>query len=85
MAGFLANVPAVLAEDGCIEYTATVDAAGFPTSKGSLGEDTFAVVEKWSSIAALQAHAASVHMAAYAAKTRPLMANQMIHVLDRSR
>ena len=82
LTAFLANVPAVLAEDGCIEYTATVDAAGFPASKGSLGEDTFAVVEKWSSVAALQAHAASAHMAAYAAKTRPLKANRMIHVLE---
>ena len=82
LAAFLANVPAVLAEDGCIEYTATIDAAGFPASKGSLGEDSFAVVEKWASVAALQAHAASPHMAAYAAKTKSLLAIRMIHVLE---
>ena len=31
---FQANVPAVHAEAGCIEYGATIDAAGMPASPG---------------------------------------------------
>lgn len=79
---FQANVPAVLAEDGCIEYVATIDAKGMPASKGTFGDDTFVVVEKWASLAALQAHAAAPHMGAYAAKTKELLANRVIHVLE---
>jgi quinol monooxygenase YgiN len=77
---FRANVPAVHAEDGCIEYGATVDAdaGAFQTKFGS---DTFVVVEKWASVDALKAHAASPHMAAYGAKTRPMIASRVIHVL----
>jgi quinol monooxygenase YgiN len=78
---FRANVPAVHAEDGCIEYGATVDAdAGQFQTK--FGPDTFVVVEKWASLDALKAHAASPHMAAYAAKTKPMIAKRVIHVLS---
>jgi quinol monooxygenase YgiN len=79
---YRANRPAVLAEEGCIEYAATVDAAGIPASRGTFGPDTFVVIEKWASLAALQAHAASPHMAAYGAKTKEWTANRMIHVLE---
>ena len=79
---FHANVPAVLAEAGCIEYGATIDAPGLPASPGTLGEDTFVVIEKWADLAALQAHAASPHMKAYAAQVKALTAARVIHVLD---
>ena len=78
---FRANVPAVHAEDGCIEYGATVDAdAGSIQTK--FGADTFVVIEKWASLDALKAHAASPHMVAYGAKTRPMIAKRVIHVLS---
>jgi len=76
---FRANVPAVRAEKGCIEYGAAVDADG-PFAK--FGPDTFVVVEKWESPDALKAHAAAPHMAAYAAKTREHVASRTIHVLS---
>lgn len=79
---FQANVPAVKAEAGCIEYVATIDAAGVPASKGSVGADTFVVVEKWESLSALQAHGASPHMQSYAAATKGLVASRMIHILE---
>lgn len=75
---FRANVPAVKAEQGCIEYGAATDADG-PFAK--FGPDTFVVIEKWESPDALKAHAAAPHMAAYAAKTREHIANRAIHVL----
>jgi len=79
---FNANAVTVRAEDGCIEYVATVDAQGMPASPGTLGDDTFVVVEKWASLAALQAHAAAPHMKAYAASVKELMAKRVIHVLE---
>ncbi|MDM0111786.1 putative quinol monooxygenase [Variovorax sp. J22R133] len=79
---FKANRPAVLAEAGCVEYNATVDAQGMPPSKGTFGEDTFVVVEKWETLDALKAHAVAPHMVAYGAKTKDLVANRVIHVLE---
>ncbi len=75
---FRANVPAVHAEKGCIEYGPAVDAEGMGTK---FGPDTFVVIEKWESPEALKAHAGSPHMAAYAAKTKEMIANRVIHVL----
>jgi quinol monooxygenase YgiN len=79
---FQANVPAVRAEAGCIEYGAAVDAEGIGSFQTKFGPDTFVVIEKWESAAALKAHAAAPHMAAYAAKTKPLLASRVIHVLS---
>ena len=79
---FNANVPAVLAEDGCIEYGATVDAQGMPASRGSVGADTFVVIEKWANLMALQAHSVAPHMKAYAAQVKDIMAGRVIHVLE---
>ncbi len=79
---FKANVPAVHAEAGCIEYDATVDAAGMPDSPGSVGADTFVVIEKWADLPALQAHAVAPHMKAYAERVKPYTAKRVIHVLE---
>jgi quinol monooxygenase YgiN len=72
LAAFRANMPAVHAEAGCVEYGPVIGA--------KFGPDTFVVVEKWESLDHLGAHARSPHMAAYAAKTRDLLANREIHV-----
>jgi quinol monooxygenase YgiN len=79
---FKANVPAVRAEEGCIEYVATVDAEGAGGVQTRFGADTFVVVEKWASLEALQAHAAAPHMKAYAERTKDLIASRVIHVLS---
>ena len=82
LAIFRANVPAVHAEQGCIEYGPVIDAEGMGAIQTRLGPDTFVVVEKWESAEALKAHAAAPHMAAYAAKTRDMIASRVIHVLS---
>jgi quinol monooxygenase YgiN len=79
---FRANMPAVHAEQGCIEYGPAVDAEGMGGFQTKFGRDTFVVIEKWESIDALKAHAAAPHMAAYAAKTKELIASRVIHVLS---
>jgi quinol monooxygenase YgiN len=79
---FRANVPAVRAEQGCIEYGAAIDAEGLSSIQTKVGPDTFVVVEKWESVDALKAHAAAPHMAAYGAKTKEMVASRIIHVLS---
>lgn len=82
LAAFRANMPAVHAEKGCIEYGPAVDADGVGGFQTKFGPDTFVVIEKWESLDALKAHAAAPHMAAYAAKTKDLIASRVIHVLS---
>ncbi len=79
---FRANVPAVKAENGCIEYGAAVDAENALPFQTKWGPDSFLVVEKWASMEALKAHAAAPHMAAYAAKVKELIATRVIHILQ---
>ncbi len=78
---FQANVPAVRAEKGCIEYGAAIDAEPALPIQKKWGADTFLVVEKWESMEALKAHAAAPHMTAYGARTKDLIASRVIHVL----
>ena len=79
---FRANVPAVHAEKGCIEYGAAVDAENALPFQAKWGPDTFLVIEKWDSMDALKAHAAAPHMAAYGAKTKEMIASRVIRVLS---
>ena len=78
---FRANVPAVKAEAGCIEYGPAVDIEPGPKFQTKLGSDAFMVVEKWSDMSALSAHAAAPHMAAYGAKVKDMIASRVIHIL----
>jgi quinol monooxygenase YgiN len=79
---FRANMPAVHAEDGCIEYGPAIDAEGVGPFQTQFGTDTFVVIEKWASLDHLKAHSTSPHMAAYGAKTKALIASRVIHVLS---
>lgn len=78
---FRANMPAVHAEKGCIEYGPAVDAEGMGKIQTPLGPDTFVVIEKWATTDDLKAHAAAPHMATYAAKVKDMLAGRVIHVL----
>lgn len=82
LAAFRANVPAVRAEPGCIEYGAAVDADPALAIQTKYGADTFVAIEKWESLEALKAHGAAPHMAAYGAKVKDLLANRVIHILS---
>jgi quinol monooxygenase YgiN len=79
---FRANVPAVHAEAGCIEYGPAVDADGVGGFQTKFGPDTFLVIEKWESLDHLKAHAGAPHMQAYGAKTKDMIASRVIHVLS---
>lgn len=82
LAFFKANMPAVHAEAGCIEYFPVIDFENAGSAQTPLGENTFVVIEKWESLEHLRAHAAAPHMSAYAANVRDLLASRVIHVLS---
>ena len=79
---FRANVPLVEEEDGCIEYGATIDADGVGDFQMRYGDDTFVVIEKWSSLDHLKMHAVSDHMKKYGSKTKDMLADRVIHVMS---
>lgn len=79
---FQANVPNVLAEDGCLAYEATVDTPNAGPAQTPMGADSFVVVEKWESLAHLGAHAVAPHMKAYAASVKDMLADRKIHILS---
>jgi quinol monooxygenase YgiN len=79
---FRANMPAVHAEKGCVEYQPVVDADGFGAFQAKTGPDTFVVIEKWSTADDLKAHAAAPHMTAYGAKVKELLATRVIHIFE---
>tara|TARA_S200000501_G_C20388703_1_gene553953 strand:+ start:253 stop:567 length:315 start_codon:yes stop_codon:yes gene_type:complete len=78
---FHANVPNVLAEDGCIEYLPTIDAKEAGGLQTKIGPDSFIVIEKWESLEHLKAHATAAHMKEYAFKVKDLLVDRTIHVL----
>jgi quinol monooxygenase YgiN len=78
---FRSNRPNVLAEHGCMEYQATVDSAPVLKFQTEFGRDSFVVIEKWESLAALEAHSTAPHMVAYGARTREMIASRVIHVM----
>ena len=79
---FRAIVPAVRAENGCIEYGAAVDADPALPVQTRYGADTFVVIEKWESLDALSAHGQAPHMQAFGAKVKDLLAGRAVHVLS---
>ncbi|TAM26528.1 MAG: antibiotic biosynthesis monooxygenase [Candidimonas sp.] len=82
LALFKKNIPAVLAEKGCVSYEAVVDVPDFGKLQTPLGNDTFAVIEQWESAQALKAHGASPHMAEYGRNTASLLARRVINILQ---
>lgn len=75
---FAKNLPAVLAEDGCVTYVPAIDAKG---STALYGPDTIVVVEEWESAAHLEAHRVAPHMQAFGAQIGDLLADRAVHIL----
>ncbi|HTN75511.1 MAG TPA: putative quinol monooxygenase [Pirellulaceae bacterium] len=79
---FQANVPAVLAEDGCIEYVPTIDfETGIP-AQGEMRPDVVTVVEKWADTEALEDHLIAPHMLTYRAKVKEMVQRVSLQVLE---
>lgn len=79
---FLAVMPIVHTEDGCIEYRPVIDNdAGLEGAREAIGSDTYIVVEKWASVEALDAHSATDHMRKYGEEVRDLIASRVLYVM----
>jgi len=74
--------PQVRAEQGCIEYGAAVDVATGMAVQIPVRSDTVTVVEKWSSVEALQAHVVTPHMRAFFERTQGFVVHLTIQVLE---
>ena len=79
---FNANVPAVHAEDGCIEYGAAIDAPTDIAVQAPVRPDVVVVVEKWRDVAALKAHSAAPHMAVYRVKAKDWIQSVSLQILN---
>lgn len=79
---FHANIPAVLAEDGCIEYVPTIDLQTAIPAQGDARGDVITVVEKWADVEALEAHLIAPHMLSYRGKVKELVARVSLQVLE---
>ncbi|MDH3454620.1 MAG: antibiotic biosynthesis monooxygenase [Desulfuromonadales bacterium] len=77
---FKANMAKVLAERGCLEYVPTIDVpTGLPPQE--LNDAVVTIIEKWESLAALQAHLAAPHMLAYKAAVKDLVEQVSFKIL----
>jgi quinol monooxygenase YgiN len=82
LAEFHRIVPPVRAEVGCLEYGPTVDVVTNFAAQIPLRENTVTIVEKWESVAALQAHMVAPHMLEYRGRVKDLVAGVKIQVLQ---
>jgi quinol monooxygenase YgiN len=77
---FKANVPNVLAEDGCLRYQPSIDADSGLAAQAK-DEHVVTVVEQWESVEALHAHLAAPHMATYRETVKDLVEGVELKVL----
>ncbi len=79
---FKANVPNVLAEDGCIRYEPTIDFPSGFDRQPPLRGNTVVIIEAWESIDHLKAHLAAPHMATYREQVKDLVAGSELQILQ---
>jgi quinol monooxygenase YgiN len=76
------NIPNVLAEDGCVAYEAVIDFDSGLSAQGDLRDDVVVIVEKWESMADLEAHLAAPHMADYREKVKDMVVGVGLQILE---
>jgi quinol monooxygenase YgiN len=74
--------PQVIAEDGCIEYGAAVDLASGIGAQPPPRPDAVIVVERWTSLRALQSHLAAPHMGSYRDRVKDFVVKATIQVFE---
>jgi quinol monooxygenase YgiN len=78
---FKANIPKVLKEEGCIEYSATVDfQTEIPIQETNANVVT--VIEKWESLPHLEAHFTASHMLEYKSKVEGMVEDVSLKILE---
>lgn len=82
IAAFRELTPKVHAEQGCVEYGAAVDIATPIAAQEPPRDDVLVMVEKWDSVAALEAHLAAPHMEAFRAANGQLIEDISLQILQ---
>ncbi|MEX2175095.1 MAG: putative quinol monooxygenase [Pirellulaceae bacterium] len=75
-------VPLVRAEQGCVEYFPAVDHATHLPAQGAPREDIVVVIEKWESVALLEAHLIAPHMMEYRPKVKEFVKRVDLQILS---
>jgi len=81
LAEFHQIVPLVLAEEGCLEYGPAIDAET-PIAAQQTDENLVVIVEKWESVAHLEAHLVAEHMQAYRRRVTGLVVESRLQILS---
>lgn len=79
---FHANIPAVLEENGCIEYGPAVDVETTIPAQNDVRPNVVMVIEKWASIEALEAHLIAPHMLTYREQVKEMVRGVSLNVLE---
>ncbi len=82
IAAFQQLPPKVRAEQGCIEYGATMDVATPIAAQQPLRDEVVVVVEKWEGIPALEAHLAAPHMEEFRSAMSQVISGIALQVLQ---
>ncbi len=81
LAEFRKIVSKVQAESGCHEYFPAIDTVSGLPVQGPERDDIVVVVEKWESIAALEAHLIAPHMMEYRPKVKDFVKKVSLQIL----
>lgn len=82
LAEFHRIVPLVRQEQGCIEYGPAIDFASGIAAQAPLRDDVVTIIEKWESLADLQAHLIAPHMMEYRPRVKEMIVRSTLHVLE---
>jgi quinol monooxygenase YgiN len=82
LAEFRQIVSNVRAESGCIEYFPAIDTVSGLPVQGPQRDDIVVVIEKWESIAALEAHLIAPHMMEYRKKVKAFVKKVSLQILS---
>ena len=78
---FKCNIPNVLEEKGCTQYTPTIDVpTGFRSQE--LNNNVVTIIEQWESLKDLQAHISAPHMLAYSKRVKDIVEKVSLKVLS---
>ena len=75
-------IPLVRAEEGCLDYGPTVDFETNIPAQGAVRPNVVTVMERWTSIEALEAHLITPHMLDYRKAVKDLVVGMTLQVLE---
>ena len=79
---FARLMPQVHAEQGCIEYGPTIDLNSGNDRQTLLGDQVVMIVEKWASLADLEAHLVAPHMTPYRFEVKDWVVETRLYILQ---